>query len=177
MVDPNVLNYVGYSKEYQGFAWGVGIERLAMLKYQIDHIKNFYDNDLRFPGAILMKILKSWLNDWIDVENISSDDISEALESLGFEIESMTVKIPNYKNIIVGKVLEIYDHPDADKIRVTKVDVGSKIYEIVCGAWNFDVGAVVPVALPKSEIKDGFKIDKRDIRGVESNGMICPHRN
>ena len=58
-----------------------------------------------------MKILKSWLNDWINVENISSDDISEALESLGFEIESMTVKIPNYKNIIVGKVLEIYDHP------------------------------------------------------------------
>ena len=48
MVDPNVLNYVGYSREYQGFAWGVGIERLAMLKYQIDHIKNFYDNDLRF---------------------------------------------------------------------------------------------------------------------------------
>ena len=97
-----------------------------------------------------MKILKSWLNDWIDVENISSDDISEALESLGFEIESMSVKNPNYKNIIVGKVLEIYDHPNADKIR-----------------------AVVPVALPKSEIKDGFKIDKRDIRGVESNGMIC----
>ena len=85
----------------------------------------------------------------------------------------MAVKVPNYKNIIVGKVLEIYDHPNADKIRVTKVDVGSKVYEIVCGAWNFDVGAVVPVALPKSEIKDGFKIDKRDIRGVESNGMIC----
>ena len=48
MVDPNVLNHVGYSDEYQGFAWGVGIERLAMLKYQVDHIKNFYDNDLRF---------------------------------------------------------------------------------------------------------------------------------
>ena len=48
MVDPNVLEHVGYSKEYQGFAWGVGIERLAMLKYQIDHIKNFYENDLRF---------------------------------------------------------------------------------------------------------------------------------
>ena len=108
-----------------------------------------------------MKILKSWLNDWINVENISSDDISEALESLGFEIESMAVKVPNYKNIIVGKVLEIYEHPNADKIRVTKVDVGSKVYEIVCGAWNFDVGAVVPVALPKSEIKDGFKIDNK----------------
>ena len=120
-----------------------------------------------------MKILKSWLNDWIDLEAISTDDISEALESLGFEIESKTDKTPNYKNITVGKVLEIYEHPNADKVRVTKVDVGSKTYEIVCGAWNFDVGAVVPVALPKSEIKDGFKIDKRDIRGVESNGMIC----
>ncbi len=120
-----------------------------------------------------MKILKSWLNDWIDIEAISTDDISEALESLGFEIESRTDKTPNYKNITVGKVLEIYEHPNADKVRITKVDVGSKTYEIVCGAWNFDVGAVVPVALPKSEIKDGFKIDKRDIRGVESNGMIC----
>ena len=120
-----------------------------------------------------MKILKSWLNDWIDLEAISTDDISEALESLGFEIESRTDKTPNYKNITVGKVLEVYEHPNADKVRVTKVDVGSKTYEIVCGAWNFDVGAVVPVALPKSEIKDGFKIDKRDIRGVESNGMIC----
>ena len=120
-----------------------------------------------------MKILKSWLNDWIDIETISTDDISEGLESLGFEIESRTDKTPNYKNITVGKVLEIYEHPNADKVRVTKVDVGSKTYEIVCGAWNFDVGAVVPVALPKSEIKDGFKIDKRDIRGVESNGMIC----
>ena len=120
-----------------------------------------------------MKILKSWLNDWIDVENINSEDISEALESLGFEIESRIEKTPNYKNIIVGKVLEIYEHPNADKVRVTKVDVGSKTYEIVCGAWNFEVGAIVPVALPKSEIKDGFKIDKRDIRGVESNGMIC----
>ena len=120
-----------------------------------------------------MKILKSWLNDWIDIETISSDDISEALESLGFEIEARTDKSPNYKNITVGKVLDIYEHPNADKVRVTKVDVGSKTYEIVCGAWNFEVGAVVPVALPKSEIKDGFKIDKRDIRGIESNGMIC----
>ena len=120
-----------------------------------------------------MKILKSWLNDWIDIESIDSDDISEALESLGFEIESRVDTVPNYKNIVVGKVIDIYQHPNADKVRVTKVDVGSKVYEIVCGAWNFDINAVVPVALPNSEIKDGFKIDKRDIRGIESNGMIC----
>ncbi|PDH61943.1 MAG: phenylalanine--tRNA ligase subunit beta, partial [Candidatus Actinomarinales bacterium MED-G02] len=120
-----------------------------------------------------MKILKSWLNDWIDVDKISGDDLSEALESLGFEIETRTDISSNYKNIVVGKVLEIYPHPNADKVRVTKVDTGNNIFEIVCGAWNFDVGAIVPVALPKSEIKDNFLIDKRDIRGVESNGMIC----
>ena len=120
-----------------------------------------------------MKILKSWLNDWIDIENISNPEISEALESLGFEIENKKELNPNYENIVVGKVLEIYEHPNADKVRITKTDVGNNIYEIVCGAWNFDVGAVVPVALPNSEIKDNFKIDKRDIRGIQSNGMIC----
>ena len=120
-----------------------------------------------------MKILKSWLNDWIDIENISNPEISEALESLGFEIENKKELNPNYENIVVGKVLEVYEHPNADKVRITKTDVGNNIYEIVCGAWNFDVGAVVPVALPNSEIKDNFKIGKRDIRGIQSNGMIC----
>ena len=120
-----------------------------------------------------MKILKSWLADWIDVSSIDDNELSEALESLGFEIENIEHVKPNYKDIVVGKVLEIYQHPNADKVRVTKVDVGSSVYEIVCGAWNFDVNAIVPVALPKSYIKDDFLIDKRDIRGVESNGMIC----
>ncbi len=120
-----------------------------------------------------MKVLKSWLNDWVDIDKINGDELSLALESLGFEIESRIDIKPNYKNIVVGKVLEIYSHPNADKVRVTKVDTGNNVFEIVCGAFNFDIGAVVPVALPKSEIKDAFLIDKRDIRGVESNGMIC----
>ena len=107
-----------------------------------------------------MKILKSWLNDWIDIENISNSEISEASESLGFEIENKKELNPNYENIVVGKVLEVYKHPNADKVRITKTDVGNNIYEIVCGAWNFDVGAVVPVALPNSEIKDNFKSRK-----------------
>ena len=120
-----------------------------------------------------MKILRSWLNDWINVSDISDDDLSNAFESLGFEIDNFKQISPNYSDIVVGKVIELYQHPNADKVRVTKVDVGSKVYEIVCGAWNFDVEAVVPVALPKSIIKDNFQIDKRDIRGVQSNGMIC----
>ena len=75
-----------------------------------------------------MKILKSWLNDWIDIDKISGDDLSEALESLGFEIETRTNISSNYKNIVVGKVLEIYPHPNADKVRVTKVDTGCLLY-------------------------------------------------
>ena len=69
-----------------------------------------------------MKILKSWLQDWIDIENVSGGDLSEALESLGFEIENRIDIKSNYKNIVVGKVVEIYPHPNADKVRVTKVD-------------------------------------------------------
>ena len=123
-----------------------------------------------------MIILKSWLNDWINLSNIDDKNISEALESLGFEIESINKIEPNYKNIVVGKVVDIYPHNNADKLRVTQVDVGSSTYEIVCGAWNFDVGAIVPVALPKSHIVDNFLIEKREIRGVVSNGMICSAR-
>ena len=110
-----------------------------------------------------MKILRSWLNDWINVSDISDDDLSNAFESLGFEIDNFKQISPNYSDIVVGKVIELYQHPNADKVRVTKVDVGSKVYEIVCGAWNFDVEAVVPVALPKSIIKDNFQIDKREV--------------
>ena len=123
-----------------------------------------------------MIILKSWLNDWINISNIDDNNISEALESLGFEIESTNNIEPNYKNIVVGKVVDIYPHNNADKLRITQVDVGSNTYEIVCGAWNFDVGAIVPVALPKSHIVDNFLIEKREIRGVVSNGMICSAR-
>ena len=120
-----------------------------------------------------MIVLKSWLNDWINISNIDDSNISEALESLGFEIESTNKIEPTYKNIVVGKVVDIYPHNNADKLRITQVDVGSNTYEIVCGAWNFDVGAIVPVALPKSHIVDNFLIEKREIRGVVSNGMIC----
>ncbi len=120
-----------------------------------------------------MKILKSWLNDWIDVSEINDEQISAGLESLGFEIENVKILKPNYKNIIVGKVVEIFKHDNADNLRITKVDVGNNIYEIVCGAWNFDVDAAVPVALPNAFIRDNFKITKREIRGVNSNGMIC----
>ena len=94
-----------------------------------------------------MIILKSWLNEWIDLSKIHDDKISEGLESLGFEIENFKNIQPDYKNIVVGKVVDIYSHDNADKLRVTQVDVGNNTFEIVCGAWNFDVGAIYGMAL------------------------------
>ena len=68
-----------------------------------------------------MIILKSWLNDWINISNIDDSNISEALESLGFEIESTNKIEPNYKNIVVGKVVDIYPHNNADKLKLPKL--------------------------------------------------------
>ncbi|MEN8239227.1 MAG: phenylalanine--tRNA ligase subunit beta, partial [Actinomycetota bacterium] len=70
-------------------------------------------------------------------------------------------------------VLEVTAHPNADKVRLTKVDVGDEVLDIICGAWNFEAGAVVPVAVPGAVLGGDFTITTRAIRGVTSNGMIC----
>jgi phenylalanyl-tRNA synthetase beta chain len=87
-----------------------------------------------------------------------------------------------FDNIIAVKVLDIQKHPNADRLRLIKVDAGDKIVEpIVCGAFNFDVGAMVVLALPgakiaqniHSETHEPFVLEKAKIRGIESQGMIC----
>ena len=89
---------------------------------------------------------------------------------------------PAYPKIIAGKVIDIQKHPNADRLRLIKVDVGEKIIEpIVCGAFNFGVGDMVALALPgakianniHSETHEPFILEKAKIRGVESQGMIC----
>jgi len=88
----------------------------------------------------------------------------------------------NFPNIVAAKVIDIQKHPNADRLRLVKVDVGGKIIEpIVCGAFNFGVGDVVALALPGAKIAQnihtddhqGFILEKAKIRGVESQGMIC----
>jgi len=76
----------------------------------------------------------------------------------------------------VGEVLEIDSHPDADKVRICQVDSGEGPTQIICGAWNFDSGAMVAVARPGAVLPGDFEIGQRTIRGVESNGMICSER-
>ena len=120
-----------------------------------------------------MKILLSWLNNWVDTTDLKNDDLIDIFESLGFEIEEVRPIEPNYKNVLIGTVKHIESIKDAEKIRLTHIDVGSEDLEIVCGAWNFVEGDKVAVATPGSYIRDKFKIEKRQIMGVVSNGMIC----
>ena len=120
-----------------------------------------------------MKVLKNWLENWVDLTGINDTELLSILEKLGYEIEGYSKISPKYKNIIVGTVVRIEEIPKAERIRLITVDIGSDNLDIVCGAWNFNVHDRVPVATPGSIIKEGFKIDKREIKGITSNGMIC----
>lgn len=120
-----------------------------------------------------MKLTLSWLAEFIDLPTSDPQEIVEAFESLGHEIEDWHVIDPAFRDVVIGKVLEVTPHPNADKVRLTKVDVGDDVLEIICGAWNFEAGAVVPVAIPGAVLGEDFTITRREIRGVTSNGMIC----
>lgn len=120
-----------------------------------------------------MKLTRSWIDDFVSVPTDDPIELLEAFESLGHEIEAWHPIKAAFRGVVVGKVLEVAPHPDADKVRVTQVDVGSETLEIICGAWNFEAGAVVPVAVPGAVLGEDFEITRREIRGVVSNGMIC----
>lgn len=126
-----------------------------------------------------MKISFNWLKKYVST-TLSAEEVGKLLTSSGLEVEEITQyeSIPGgLKNVVIGHVLEKEKHPDADKLSVTKVDVGSEILQIVCGAPNVNVGQRVVVALVGAELTftNGEKIGikKSKIRGVESNGMIC----
>ncbi len=120
-----------------------------------------------------MKLTLSWLEEFVSLPTRDPSALVEVFESLGHEVEDHHVVDPAFTGIVVGRVLEVMPHPNADKIRLTRVDVGSEELEIICGAWNFEAGAVVPVAVPGAVLGDDFEITRRSIRGVTSNGMIC----
>lgn len=120
-----------------------------------------------------MKFTRSWLDEFVDIPDADPSDLAAVFESLGHEVEEWRELAAEFTGVVVGKVLEVSPHPDADKVRITKVDVGDEILEIICGAWNFTAGALVPVAVPGAVLGDDFTITRRDIRGVTSHGMIC----
>lgn len=120
-----------------------------------------------------MKLTRSWLDEFVDIPTEDPAELVRDFESLGHEIETWHLIEPEFRGVVVGRVLEVTPHPNADKVRLTKVDVGDETLEIICGAWNFEAGAVVPVAVPGAVLGEGFEITRREIRGVTSNGMIC----
>jgi len=127
-----------------------------------------------------MKISYNWLKDYISIDNISPQEISEFLTSGGLEVESME-KFESIrgglKGIVIGEVIHCEKHPAADKLSITKVNTGSgSLIPIVCGAPNVAAGQKVLVALPGTTLYMGdksFVINKTKIRGEISEGMIC----
>lgn len=123
-----------------------------------------------------MKISYNWLKTYIDTE-VSLDEISAVLTNIGLEVEGVE-KVGGAKEyletVVVGKVLETQPHPNADKLKVTKIDLGDgQATQIVCGAPNVAAGQAVPVATIGTVFPGDFKIKKSKIRGEESFGMIC----
>ena len=119
-----------------------------------------------------MKVSKEWLEEYsdIDVDTIKLGDI---LTMAGQKVETIEQRGNDIKNVVVGKILEIKKHPDADHLVVTKVDVGTEILQIVTGADNIKVNDIVPIAKDGSELPGGVKIKKGSLRGIDSCGMMC----
>ncbi|MCD6172342.1 MAG: phenylalanine--tRNA ligase subunit beta [Sulfurimonas sp.] len=119
-----------------------------------------------------MIVTRSWLNEWIDLDGISTDDLCKTFNSIGLEVDSLeSYSVP--KKIIFGRVLECEKHPDADKLNVCKVDIGTSVRQIVCGASNVRVGLDVVVATIGAVMPSGLTIKPVKLRGIDSEGMIC----
>lgn len=119
-----------------------------------------------------MKTSVEWLRDYADV-NVDVHTLADRLTMTGSKVETIEQKGNDIKNVVVGKILEITKHPDADKLIVTKVDVGTEKLQIVTGADNVKVGDLVPIAKDGSELPGGVKIKTGKLRGIESCGMMC----
>ena len=124
-----------------------------------------------------MKISEQWLRQWVNPNN-SSEQLAEQLTMAGLEIDDRFAVARAFSGVVVGEVISVEQHPDADKLRVTQVNIGaSEPLQIVCGAPNVTVGMKAPVAtvgaiLP-SDNGAGFEIKNGNLRGVDSNGMLC----
>ncbi len=124
-----------------------------------------------------MKVSLSWLQEYIDLPTTDVAELKHAFDMLGHAVEEVERFDVEWTDVVIGKVLRIEAHPNADNVRVTHVDIGDgQEHQIICGAWNFEEGAVVPVSVPGAVLPGGYHIGSRSIRGVESHGMICSER-
>lgn len=128
-----------------------------------------------------MQFPESWLRSFVNPP-ITTDELSHRLTMAGLEVEEVDPVAPPFSLIVVGHVVEVNKHPDADRLNVCKVDAGTgELLQIVCGAPNVSVGIKVPCAMVGAELPPGedgkpFKIKIGKLRGVESYGMLCSAR-
>lgn len=120
-----------------------------------------------------MKISENWLRTWVNPA-IDSETLSDQLTMLGLEVDELAPVAKPFTGVVVGEVLTVEQHPDADRLRVTTVNIGSgEPLQIVCGAPNVRAGMKAPVATIGAVLPGDFKIKKGKLRGVESQGMLC----
>ncbi|MFH7408709.1 phenylalanine--tRNA ligase subunit beta [Acinetobacter variabilis] len=120
-----------------------------------------------------MKISENWLRTWVNPA-IDSEKLSDQLTMLGLEVDEIAPAAKLFTGVVVGEVLTVEQHPDADRLRVTTVNIGSgEPLQIVCGAPNVRAGMKAPVATIGAVLPGDFKIKKGKLRGVESQGMLC----
>lgn len=122
-----------------------------------------------------MLVTYNWLKEFVDIKH-SPRELAEILTMGGLEVESVEELGAGINNVVVGKILKIDKHPNADRLTVCEVDVGKEKLTIVCGAKNMIEGDHVPVALIGAELPGGMKIEKTVLRGVTSHGMMCSTR-
>ncbi len=119
-----------------------------------------------------MIVTRKWLEEWIELEGISTGEILDTFNRIGLEVaEYKKLQIPD--NVVVGRVISCQKHPNADKLNLCEVDVGSETLQIVCGASNVKDAEYVAVAKIGAVLPGDFKIKPAKLRGVESFGMIC----
>lgn len=120
-----------------------------------------------------MKFSESWLREWVKPA-INSEELAHQITMAGLEVDEVAPVAGEFTGVKVGKVVECGQHPDADKLRVTKIDIGEEeLLDIVCGASNCRLGLTVAVATVGAVLPGNFKIKKAKLRGVPSHGMLC----
>jgi phenylalanyl-tRNA synthetase beta chain len=119
-----------------------------------------------------MKASISWLKSLCPTD-LSIDDIVRRLTMAGLEVDGVEPASKPWTHVVVGEVLSVTQHPDADKLNVCEVTDGESTYQVVCGATNVRAGLKVPFARVGAVIGDDFRIQQAKLRGVDSHGMLC----
>ena len=119
-----------------------------------------------------MIISEHWLRDWIRVD-LDAQGVADCLTNAGLEVDGVEAVAGLIDHLVVGRVLSVEKHPDADRLNLTKVDIGTEQLNIVCGASNVREGLIVAVATVGAKLPNGLKIKQAKVRGIESNGMLC----